>query len=245
MMMRRRPLLLLACAFALAPLAASAQTTPATPMAMPVPSARPAPTPAPSPNAAEAAFVKRIMTNLPKRYANPQAANAAGYKRYSREDRTGAISYVNPQYWDTTDPDHPAQLWYDVNGRLLGADFSVPQAESTTGPPNRFGIDASRWFKLPAHIHYVQRNANGTLAYGKGMSAAKYAAANGGDYSHPTAEGLVAAKVVPDAASVPFVFLYPAIWDVTVWVVPNPLGQFADANPAVTPSPNAGRGEDM
>jgi hypothetical protein len=247
MMMRRRSSLLLACAFALAPLGASAQTTPATPMAMPMamPSARPAPTPAPSPNAAEAAFIKRIMTNLPKRYPTPQAANAAGYKRYSREDRTGAISYVNTQYWDTTDPDHPAQLWYDVNGRLLGADFSVPQAESTTGPPNRFGIDPSRWFKLQAHIHYVQRNPNGSISYGKGMSAAKYGAANGGDYSHPTAEGLVAAKVVPDAASVPFVFLYPSIWDVTVWVVPNPLGQFADANPAVTPSPNAGRGEDM
>jgi hypothetical protein len=243
MMLRRRSSVLLACAFALAPLGAGAQTAPAMPAG--APTAKPAPTAAPSPNPAEAAFIKRIMTNLPKRYPTPQAATAAGYNRYSREDRTGAISYVNTMYWDTTDPDHPAQLWYDVNGRLLGADFSVPQAESTAGPPNRFGIDPSRWFKLPAHIHYVQRNANGTIAYGKAMSAQRYGAANGGDYSHPTAGGLVAAKAVTDAASVPFVFLYPAIYDVTVWVVPNPLGQFADANPAVTPSPNAGRGEDM
>jgi hypothetical protein len=184
------------------------------------------------------------MTNLPKRYPNPAAATAAGWIRYSREDRTGAISYVNTKYWDTTDPDLPAQLWYDVNGRLLGADFSIPQAESSTGAPNRFGIDPSRWFKISAHVHYVQRNADGTIAYGKAMSATRYGTANNGDYSHPTAAGLVAAKAVTDAASVPFVFLYPAIYDVTVWVVPNPLGQFADTNPAVTPSPRAGRGED-
>jgi len=245
-MMRRRSILAFAGALALVPFTAGAQSQP--PMTMPMPAAsataRPAPTPAPSPNAAEAAFLKRVMTNLPKRYPNPQAATAAGWIRYSREDRTGAISYVNTKYWDTTDPDLPAQLWYDVNGRLLGADFSIPQAESSTGAPNRFGIDPSRWFKLNAHIHYVQRNANGTIAYGKAMSAQRYGAANGGDYSHPTAAGLVAAGAVTDASSVPFVFLYPAIWDVTVWVVPNPLGQFADANPAVTPSPRAGRGED-
>jgi hypothetical protein len=244
-MMRRRSILVFACALALAPLGAAAQQSPM-PMPMPMQSAtaRPAPTAAPSPSAAEAAFLQRVMTNLPKRYPNPAAATAAGYNRYTREDRTGAISYVNPQYWDTTDPDHPAQLWYDVNGRLLGADFSIPQAESATGAPNRFGIAPTRWFKIPAHVHYVQRNANGTIAYGKAMSAQRYAQANGGDYSHPTAAGLVTAGVVTDASSVPFVFLYPAIWDVTVWVVPNPLGQFADANPSVIPSPRAGRGED-
>jgi hypothetical protein len=246
-MMRRRSFLLPACAvalaaFACAPLAARGQT------AMPMPAAsataRPAPTPAPSPNAAEAVFLKRVMTNLPKRYPDPKTAVDAGWIRYSREDRTGAISYVNTKYWDTTDPDHPAQLWYDVNGRLLGADFSIPQAESSTGAPSRFGIDPSRWFKIAAHVHYVQLNPNGTVAYGKAMSADRYAQANNGDYSHPTAAGLVAAKAVTDASKVPFVFLYPSIYDVTVWVVPNPLGQFADKNPAVIPSPNAGRGED-
>lgn len=237
-MMRRRTTLLLACAVALAPLAAAAQ------MPMSSPSAVPAPTAAPAPSAAEAIFLARIMKNLPRLYPNPQAATSAGWIRYSREDRTGAISYVNTKYWDTTDPDHPAQLWYDVNGRLLGADFSIPQAESAAGPPNRFGIDPSRWFKLNAHVHYVQRNANGTIGYGKATSATRYAQANNGDYSHPTAAGLVAAGVVTDAATVPFVFLYPSIYDVTVWVVPNPLGRFADKNPAVTPSPRAGKGED-
>ncbi|MBV8748395.1 MAG: hypothetical protein JO103_01645 [Candidatus Eremiobacteraeota bacterium] len=249
-MMRRRSLLLLGCLLVLAPFGApvaNAQTP--TPMAMPMPASspttRPAPTAAPSPSADEAAFIKRVMTNLPQRYPTPATATAAGWNRYTREDRTGAISYVNTKYWDTTDPDHPSQLWYDVNGRLLGADFSVPQAESSTGPPARFGISPTRWFKLRAHVHYVLHNANGSYSYGKATSVDKYAAANNGDYSHPTAEGLVAAKVVTDPSTVSFVFLFPAIYDVTVWVVPNPLGQFADSNPAVTPSPNAGRGEDM
>ncbi len=133
------------------------------------------------------------MTNLPKRYPNPQAATAAGWVRYSNEDRTGAISYVNTKYWDTTDPDLPAQLWYDVNGRLIGADFSVYRAESTAGPPNRFGIAPSRWITIPAHVHYVLKNANGTYSYGKAIQAQRYATANNGDYSHPTAAGLVAA----------------------------------------------------
>lgn len=208
--------------------------------AMPV---KASPTPAPSPNAAEAAFLKKVMTDLPKRYGTTAAATAAGYVRYSNEDRTGAISWVNTKYWDTTDPSHPAQLWYDAQGRLIGADFSVPQAESSTGKPTRFGIDASRWDTIGAHVHYVEKGPGGTLLYGKAVGAKKYGAANNGSTS-PTAEGLVATGAVKDASQVAFVFLYPAIYDVSVWVIPNPLGQFADKNPNVKPSASAGKGED-
>ena len=35
---------------------------------------------------------------------------------------------------------------------------------------------------------------------------------------------------------VKFVFLHPAMWDLVVWVLPNPDGAFADANPNVKPS---------
>ncbi len=241
-MMHRRSLIPLGLVLALSAFGARAAVAQ---MSMPTATPAPAPTAAPSPNAAEATFLRRIMTNLPKRYASPQAAIAAGWVRYSNEDRTGAISYVNTKYWDTTDPDLPAQLWYDVNGRLIGADFSIPKAESVTGPPNRFGIDPSRWITINAHVHYVLRNANGTYSYGKAIQAQRYGTANNGDFSHPTAAGLVAAKAVTDPATVSFVFLYPAIYDVSVWVVPNPLGQFADKNPNVIPSPHAGRGEDM
>lgn len=241
-MMRRRTTLLLACFLSLAPLTAAAQ------MPMASPSVAPAPTAAPAPNAAESAFLKKIMTDLPKRYPNPQAATKAGYVRYTNEDETGAISYVNTAAWDTTDANVPAQLWYDVKGRLIGADFSVRRdANATPAPkparPSLFGIDPQRVITIGAHVHYVTCDkATGKCVYGKAVGAKKYATV--GDVEHPTADGLVKAGAVKDAASVSAVFLYPAIYDVPVWIVPNPLGQFADKNPSVTPSPRAGKGED-
>ena len=33
-----------------------------------------------------------------------------------------------------------------------------------------------------------------------------------------------------------FVFKHPEMWDMVVWVIPNPDGAFADANPNVKPS---------
>ncbi|HYZ15276.1 MAG TPA: hypothetical protein VE591_02700 [Candidatus Acidoferrum sp.] len=220
----------LALALFTAPLAARGADTPATP--------------APSPSAAEATFLATVMRELPKRYPNPAAATKAGYVRYSNEDRTGAISYVNIAHWDVTDPAVPAQLWYDVNGRLLGADYSVKQADAPNGP-SLFGIDPKRFGKIRAHVHYVLCDkTTSKCTYGKAVGAAKYTAA-GGDVEHPTAEGLVKAGAVSDPASVSTVFLYPAIYDVTVWVVPDPLGQFADTNPNVKPSAMAGKGEEM
>ena len=243
-MMRCRSIVL-AVALAAAPLAASAQMQMSTPA--PAATVAPAPTAAPAPSAQESQFLAKIMKDLPARYGTTQQATAAGYFRYSNEDRTGAISWVNPTYWDTTDPDHPAQLWYDVNGRLLGADFSVPRAESSTGAPSRFGTSPSRWITLPAHVHFVVRNADGSYTYGRAVSANAYAQANDNSYSSPTAQGVVKvpASRVTDPASIAHVFLYPSIYDLQVWVVPNPLGQFAGRNPNITPSPRAGRGEDM
>ncbi len=109
-MMRRRSSLLLALALLVTPLEAGAADAPA--------SAAPAPTAAPAPSAAEAAFLAKIMRELPKRYPNPAAAAKAGYVRFTNEDQTGAISYANAGgSWTATDPLVPSQLWYDVRGR--------------------------------------------------------------------------------------------------------------------------------
>ncbi len=238
-MMRRRFSLFLSLAVLAAPLSAQAQMA-----ASPSASATPTPTPtaAPSPSASEAAFLAQVMRELPRLYPTAQSATAAGYFRYSNEDRTGAISYVNTKYWNSPDVTHPAQLWYDVNGKLLGADYSIRQADAGSAPPSLLGVSPSRLSKIGAHVHYVTC-ADASCTYGKAVGAAKYRAA-GGDPEHPTAAGLVSAGAVKDAASVRTVFLYPAIYDVTVWVVPDPLGQFADANPNVKPSAHAGKGED-
>jgi hypothetical protein len=217
-------------------------------MSMPMATPAPAPTPAPAANPAESSFLARVMRELPRRYPNPAAATRAGYVRFSNEDETGAISYANSAAWNTTDPDVPAQLWYDVNGRLIGADFSVRRdAGATPAPkparPSILGMQPARDITVGAHIHYVLCDAAKKCTYGKAVSAKNYATV--GDVEHPTAEGLAKLGAVKDPALVSAVFLYPAIYDVPVWVVPNPLGQFADKNPAVTPSARAGKGEDM
>jgi hypothetical protein len=121
-----------------------------------------------------------------------------------------------------------------VNGRLLGADYSVLVAQHPR-PPALFGISASRFFQENAHIHYVLRNRDGSLAYGHAVSTKNYAA-TGLDPRHPTAAGLVKMGAVDSPDRVATVFLFPHIWDVTVWVLPNPDGAFADRNPNVKPS---------
>jgi hypothetical protein len=203
----------------LSPLAAVAEpAAPPTPMTL---------------TASEHHFVDTVSVALAKRYPNPAAAEAAGYVRYTNEDETGAISYAN-QKWESRSEELPSQLWYDVHGRLLGADYSVLVADHPTAPA-LFGITPARFFAENAHIHYVVRNSDGSLTYSRAVGFKKYAA-TGLDPMHPTAAGLVKLGVVAAPNDVATVFLFPHIWDVTVWVVPNPAGPFADADPDVKPS---------
>ncbi len=127
---------------------------------------------------------------------------------------------------------HPSQLWYDKNGRLLGADFSIP-ADSNTRP-NLFGVNPGRWFEFDDHIHWVGRTASGNATYDHYVMANKFKAA-GGDPAHPTAADLVRMHKVANTSDVVHVFDMPRIWDLIVWVKPNPDGAFAWKNPLVKP----------
>jgi hypothetical protein len=180
------------------------------------------------PSAAEKPFVETIAPDLQARFPTTAAAIRAGYIRYTDEDDTGAISYANRE-WSSADEKHPSQLWYDVKGRLLGADFSVPYA---TQRPEKFGLDPQRWQKFGLHVHYGIKGPTG-VTYGSIGPAAF--AKTGGDAEHPTAAMLVAAGIAKSPSDVAFVFTFPAIWDVSVWVLPNPDGAFADKNPNVKP----------
>jgi len=199
--------------------------------AMPAPKA----TLSPVPQGSEVAFVQSIQKDLTARYPTAADAEKAGYFRFGNEDSSGAISYANLQ-WQSPDPQHPSQLWYDVHGNLLGADFSVLQSSSPE-PPKLWGISYGRWTSFREHIHWILVGPNGTETYGA-TSAKKFAAA-GGSVDDPQAITVVKLGKAKNVADVKRVFLFPSIWDLIVWVKPNPNGAFADKNPLVTPSANA------
>ena len=193
------------------------------------------PTVSGAPNAAEAAFVRAIQADLGKRFPTVTAAERAGYLRYTNEDDTGAISYAN-LHWESADARHPSQLWYDVHGKLLGADFSTLKNPAVSTRPHRWGIQPGRWSEIDAHIHFVATDpATGKRLYDKYATIDQWNKA-GGDPTEPQAATLVKLGLVKSTADVVTVFLFPTIWDLIVWVKPNPAGAFADKNPLVTPS---------
>jgi hypothetical protein len=194
----------------------------------------------PNPQGGEVAFVTGIQKDLMARFPTAPDAEKAGYFRYTNEDNTGAISYANLQ-WTSSDPQHPSQLWYDVNGKLLGADFSVLKSNSPNAPV-LWGINPQRWQSFRAHVHYVLVDSTGKETYGA-TSVGKFTAA-GGDAENPGAATLVKMGIAKNASDVKHVFVFPAIWDLIVWVTPNPDGAFAEKNPLVKPSKNAETGSD-
>ncbi len=199
--------------------------------------AAPAPkaTLSPVPQGSEVAFVKAIQKDLMTRFPTAADAEKAGYFRFGNEDSTGAISYANLQ-WQSADPQHPSQLWYDVHGNLLGADFSVLQSSSPE-PPKQWGVSPGRWVSFREHIHWILVGPNNTEVYG--ATSAKAFSAAGGNADDPQPVTVVKMGKAKNVADVKRVFLFPSIWDLIVWVKPNPSGAFADKNPLVTPSANA------
>ena len=206
-------------------------------VAAPAFGATPAPkaTLSPVPQGSEVAFVQSIQKDLMARFPTAADAEKAGYFRFGNEDSSGAISYANLQ-WQSSDPQHPSQLWYDVHGNLLGADFSVLQSSSPQ-PPSLWGVNYRRWISFREHVHWILAGPNGAETYGA-TSAKKFTAA-GGNVDDPQAIAVVKLGKAKNVAEVKRVFLFPSIWDLIVWVKPNPNGAFADKNPLVIPSANA------
>jgi len=180
----------------------------------------------------ESSFVQGIQSDLEARFPTAADAVKAGYVRYTNADETGAISYANFK-WQSADPQHPSQLWYDKNGQLLGADFS--RLKTGTTPPSLWGINPGRWSEFDGHVHWVGKDpATGALTYDHWVMQPAWVAA-GGSVQNPNAATLVKLGKVKSTADVATIFFFPTLWDLIVWVKPNPNGAFADKNPAVTP----------
>ena len=170
----------------------------------------------------ETAFVQSVQKDLTARFPRVADAEKAGYVRYTGVDDTGAISYANQQW--TSDPTHPSQLWYDTDGNLLGADFSVPRPNQQPRPA-LWGVQPCRWFEFNGHVHYVVKDpTTGKVTYDKWVWNNDFVTA-GGSLANPSAQTLAKAGLVKSADDVPTIFEFPTIWDLIVWVKPHPAGQ--------------------
>jgi hypothetical protein len=209
----------------------AAPTSPATAMAeaMPMPTQ---PSLSPYPDPAEQRFIAAVGSDLHARFQTPQAAQTAGYVRYTDEDQDGIITYTD-LHWFTDDPHHPTQLWYDARGRLIGADYTMPVHDQTQRPA-LWGVQPGRWVHFIAHMHYAVREPDGTIRYGSLLNPTYQA--NGGNPAHPTALPLVRLRLARQPSDVLLIFQLPEIWIASVWLTPNPNGAFADSDPLVKPT---------
>ncbi|HEY6449551.1 MAG TPA: hypothetical protein VIX60_02610 [Candidatus Cybelea sp.] len=175
-------------------------------------------------SSSEAQFVQSVQRDLIARFPHATDAEKAGYVRYTGVDDTGAISYANQQW--TSDPTHPSQLWYDKDGNLMGADFSVPRPNNEPRP-QLWSVNPGRWYEFNGHIHYVAKDpATGKMVYDQYIWNADFVKA-GGDVSNPSAQTVAKMGKVASAADIVTIFEFPRIWDLIVWLKPHPRGAFA------------------
>ncbi len=169
----------------------------------------------------EAQFVASVRRDITARFPHVGDALKAGYVRYTAPDDTGAISYANQQW--TSDPTHPSQLWYDANGNLMGADFSVPRPNNEPRP-QLWGINPGRWYEFNGHVHFVIKDpSSGKTIYDQWVWNGDFVNA-GGNISKPSADTLVKMNRAPTADAVTTIFEFPTIWDLIVWVRPHAAG---------------------
>lgn len=170
----------------------------------------------------ETAFVQSVQRDLLARFPTVSQATAAGYVRYTNPDDTGAISYAN-QHWNA-DPTHPSQLFYDTDGKLMGADFSVPRPNGEPRP-NLWGIDPCRWFEFNGHVHFVLHDpSSGNTYYDQWIWNDQFVA-DGGSVTNPSPQTLVKIGRVPTVSDVVTIFEMPTQWDLIVWVRPHQPNQ--------------------
>jgi hypothetical protein len=171
----------------------------------------------------ETQFVQSVQKDLMTRFPRVGDAEKAGYVRYTAPDDTGAISYANRQW--VSDPTHPSQLWYDKDGNLMGADFSVPRPNNEPRP-QLWGVDPGRWYEFNGHVHYVVTYPGSRkMVYDQWIWNDDFVK-SGGDLSHPSAETVVRVGRVPSTDYISTIFEFPTIWDLIVWVKPHAEGPF-------------------
>jgi hypothetical protein len=171
----------------------------------------------------ETQFLESVRRDLIARFPRVTDAEKAGYVRYTAPDDTGAISYANQQW--VSDPTHPSQLWYDNDGNLMGADFSVPRPNGEARP-QVWGINPGRWYEFNGHVHYVIKEPGSSkTVYDQWIWNNDFVAA-GGSLAKPSAATVAKIGRVPSADYISTIFEFPTQWDLIVWVKPHAVGPF-------------------
>lgn len=171
----------------------------------------------------ETQFLESVRRDLIARFPHVADAEKAGYVRYTAPDDTGAISYANQQW--VSDPTHPSQLWYDADGNLMGADYSVPRPNGEARP-QVWGINPGRWYEFNGHVHYVIKEPGSSkTVYDQWIWNNDFVAA-GGNLAKPSAATVAKIGRVPSADYISTIFEFPTQWDLIVWVKPHAAGPF-------------------
>lgn len=173
--------------------------------------------------AGEQRFIDSVTTPLMQQVGTIQQAERAGYMKMTDLGSDGTAIYFNHHY-DNVDPRHPNFLWFDRHGRLAGLDYEIPVSASHTAPSaSIFPVSASRWTTVEEHVHFAYMQ-DGRM---------KLKEAEDADLrSQPiTAKLLSKDRLLPAGATLRWVSYHPRCWDLGFWLVPNPLGSFAEYNP--------------
>ncbi|HVA38833.1 MAG TPA: hypothetical protein VNJ51_14595 [Candidatus Dormibacteraeota bacterium] len=175
---------------------------------------------------AEAAFVARVAKALLAAYPTAVQAEKAGYVQTTGVDEDGTAIYFDHDFAHVSAL-HPNFLWYDRQGKLVGLDYEYPQANYPKTPTSLYPVAASRWTVVHEHVHFAYRIGAGPVHL-RGARAYPNLRT-----PHITAADLAADHLLPAGATMVWAYHHPTCWDLGFWLVPNPNGPFAEANPDV------------
>lgn len=174
---------------------------------------------------AESQFVSQTSATLLSLYPTAASATAHGYTKMTELGTDNTMIYTNFEYQNIS-LEHPNFLWYDRNGKLAGVDYEFPVSVWPQPPLAQYPVAKSKWVTIPEHVHFSYSLAGATVMHGARVRPNLKP-------GPITLAELQADNLVPAGATLLWATYHPTCWDLGFWVVPNPLGPFADKNPLV------------
>jgi hypothetical protein len=164
------------------------------------------------PQAASARFASSVAAIVLKTYANETAAAAAGYANDSASMRSGWQRYVSTRL-GAPHLETPNAIIYDNFGKPIRAEYWVYSHASAT-PPHIWGIEASRWFWVGAHIDWSDSAPDANNVFGRYWSDAnRYGP---GSDLYPTERDFQELNKLSQSGVARTVVAFPAAWHLSI-----------------------------